>query len=110
MFAQSHASGNTFHVVGVIIPIESDDDDRWIRFAGEKLAKRFGRAQSVAGVAGWALDGEAGVSPVVIVHSYPPEITDLDRTILFGIGWQVYLGLGRRKGTAVIIDDDTIAF
>ncbi len=109
MFAQSNASGKTLHHVGIIIPYESEDDDRWVAFASHRLAERFGATFVTEGVAGWEIDGEAKVSPVMIVHGYTPVLTELDQTILFGIGLQVYLGMRQRQGIAVMIDDDVIA-
>jgi hypothetical protein len=108
MFAQSNASGNTLHHVGIVIPYDSEDDDRWVAFASDRLAERFGAAIVTEGVAGWEIDGETKISPVMVVHSFTPVLTELDQTILFGIGLQVFLGQ-QRQGVAVIIDDDMIA-
>jgi hypothetical protein len=109
MFAQSDASGNTLHHVGIIIPYESEDDDHWIALAAHRLAEQFGSAFVSEGVAGWQIDGEAKVSPVMIVHTFTPVLTELDQTILFGIGLQVFWGLHQRRGVAVILDDEIIA-
>jgi hypothetical protein len=107
MFAQSNASGKTLHHVGIIIPYQSEDDDRWIDFAGHQLAERFGAAYVTEGVAGWEIDSETYVSQVMIVHSFTPELTELDLTILYGIGLRIQRALNR-KGVGVMIDDDII--
>ncbi|MEB2351836.1 MAG: hypothetical protein OZ924_10525 [Burkholderiaceae bacterium] len=97
MFAQNPASGNPlpFRLVGIIIPYTGIDDEPLVNFAGLKLAERFGLAAGTYDA----------LSETVLVYSLTPELTDLDMTILMGIGIQVAQG---REGVAVVIDDDLI--
>lgn len=110
MVAHNRSSVNP-HRLRIVIPIRSDDDHRWIEFAGNRMAERFERAVASRGIAGFGdEDGGTDIMPVVILTSYTPTLTDLDQTILFGIGLRVYEGLGERAGVAVMVDDDPIVF
>lgn len=111
MVAQNPGSVNPLRRLHIIIPVhldEPEEDGRWIAFAGQKLADRFGEAYATRGIAGWETDDGEEVGPVVILTCFTPTLTDLDLTILFGIALQVYEGLGQREGVAVMVDDDPI--
>ncbi len=107
MFPQAHDFGKPSHHVGVVIPIQSEDDTRWIDFAGRKLAEQFGIAHATRGAAGWVgADDEPVVRPAVIVHAYPNrDLTDLDLATLIGVALQLQEAL-QREGIAVLIDGD----
>jgi hypothetical protein len=107
MYPESNASGN--HRVAIVIP-RGADDERWINFAGRKLAERFGAAHGAAGIAGIEVGGVTELMPVVIVSAEVlGPLTELDLTIVYGIGQQVYEGL-KREGVAVLIDGDAFIF
>lgn len=110
MYPESNASGNNdLHRVAIVIP-RGADDERWIDFAGRKLAERFGSARGGGGFAGLEIDGVTVITPVVVVFTYVEDpLTELDLTIVYGIGLQVYEAL-QRDGIAVMIDDDVFVF
>jgi hypothetical protein len=110
MFSQGAPSGKgEGHRVGIVIPLRGADDSRWINFAGRRLSERFGKVTLSLGLAAWETNGEAGASPVVMLDCDTGHLTDLDLTILFGIGFRIYVET-RRGGTAVHVDDDYFAF
>jgi len=96
MFAQN-ASGNNPHQVGVIVPYQTADDERWINFAGRRLADEFGGFAYAAGMRGEA----------VIVLAITFSLTELDLVVLYRIGQQVKSGLGR-EGVAIVVDGDIL--
>lgn len=108
MVTHNRSSVNPHHVVQIAIPFQGEDDHRWVEFAGQKLADRFGRAIAGRGVAGWEdSDGLIELRPVLVLRSdVRHDLTDLDLTILFGITLAVYEGLGRRAGVTLTLDDD----
>ena len=110
MYPQSNASGNrNLHHVAVIVP-RGEDDERWIDFAGRKLAEQFGAARGGPGIAGFQVDGEMIFIPVVIVSSdVERELTELDLTLVYEIGMQIH-GAMQRDGVAVQIDGDAFIF
>lgn len=110
MYPESNASGNKdLHRVAIIIP-RGADVERWIDFAGRKLAERFGSARGGEGLAGTEIDGVMDVDLVTILYTFVDgPLTELDLTIVYGIGLQVYVGL-QRDGVAVLIDDDAFIF
>jgi hypothetical protein len=108
MFAQGAPSGKgQGHHVGIVFPLRGAGDSRWINFAGRRLSERFGTATVSLGLAAWETDRGADGSPVVILTCDPPQLTDLDLSILFGIAYRVYVET-RREGIAVLVDDDFI--
>ncbi len=110
MFAQSNASGNKdLHHVAIVIP-RGADDERWIDFAGRKLAEQFGSARGGDGLAGLDVNGESIIIPVVIISSdVQRELTELDLTLVYEIGMQIHEAL-QRAGVAVLIDSDGFTF
>ena len=97
MFAQNPASGNfSFHRVGILIPYQGVEDDELVNFAGLRLAERFGLAGGVY---------DADTSAVLVFAVTFEELSELDMTVLMGIGIQV---ARQREGVAVIVDDDVI--
>ena len=108
MFAQGAPSGKgEGHRVGIVIPLCGDakEDSRWINFAGRRLSERFGTVTIGLGVAGWETNQGADASPVAILDCDTQHLTDLDLTILFGIGLRIYVET-RREGIAVNVDGD----
>jgi hypothetical protein len=112
MFAQGAPSGKgEGHRVGIVIPLCGDakEDSRWINFAGRRLSERFGTVTVGLGVAGWETTQGADASPVAILDCETEHLTDLDLTILFGIGLRIYVET-RREGTAIHVDGDYFSF
>ncbi len=110
MYPESNASGNKeLHHVAIIIP-RGADDERWIDFAGRKLAEQFGSARGGPGLAGREVDGVMILIPVVIMSSdIEGELTELDLTLVYEIGMQIHEAL-QRDGVAVQIDGDAFLF
>lgn len=97
MFAQNPASGNfSFHRVGILVPYRGIEDDELVNFAGRRLAEQFGLAAGTY---------DAETSAVLVFAVTVTELSELDMTILMGIGIQV---ANQREGVAVVIDDDII--
>ncbi|HML21869.1 MAG TPA: hypothetical protein PKD09_09485 [Aggregatilinea sp.] len=95
MVSQLPASGNPLHMVGIVIPYRGPDDDYVVHLAGRKLAERFGSAAPIYDDA----------SETVLVYSVAFGLSELDMTILVGIGMQC---AARIEGVAVVIDGDAI--
>ena len=110
MYPESGVSGNPdLHRVAVVVP-RGPNDEHWIDFAGRKLAERFGAARGEGGMAALEISGITSIMSVVMINCYIRRpLTELDMTIVYGIGQQVYEGL-ERDGVAVIIDGDVFLF
>jgi hypothetical protein len=110
MFSQGAPSGKgEGHRVGIVIPLHGVDGSRWINFAGRRLSERFGKVTVGLGLAAWETTEGANASPVAILYCDTGHLSDLDLTILYGIGLRIYVET-RREGLAVHVDDDFFTF